>query len=407
MTLIESLLLLLVLSRVLGEIAGRFGQPTMLGEIAAGILLGPSCLSFITYTPEIKAIADIGVLLLVFMAGMEMKLPALWNSFRGRSLWVSAAGFVVPLLAGILVGRLFGLDSTRTIFVGLCIAITALPVSVRILMDLGKLQSDIGQKIISAAVANDVVSLLALGIILDVKGEPGSIEGFLVSVGRSLGKAVLFMLVVAVVARLIRRYSLSRFFVTSSIFEKLASRLRGNEARFAVVLLFVIAFASFSEFLGLDFVVGAFFGSMLLTHEALGPENFKQIEHTASNVTMGFLGPIFFAAIGLQFNASTLRDWGLTAAILLASFAGKILGGYFGGRLARLNHAESWALGLGLNGRGLMELVIANIALANGFIGQQLFTILVLMAVLTTFVTPVLLRNAYRRLEAPELHTVS
>lgn len=407
MTLIESLLLLLVLSRVLGEIAGRFGQPTMLGEIAAGILLGPSCLSFIAYTPEIKAIADIGVLLLVFMAGMEMKLGALWNSFRGRSLWVSATGFVVPLLAGILVGHLFGLDSTRTIFVGLCIAITALPVSVRILMDLGKLQTDIGQKIISAAVANDVVSLLALGIILDVKGEPGSIEGFLVSVGRSLGKAVLFMLVVAIVARLIRRYSLSRFFVTSSIFEKLASRLRGNESRFAVVLLFVIAFASFSEFLGLDFVVGAFFGSMLLTHEALGPENFKQIEQTASNVTMGFLGPIFFAAIGLQFNAYTLRDWGLTMAILFASFAGKILGGYFGGRLARMNNAESWALGLGLNGRGLMELVIANIALANGFIGQQLFTILVLMAVLTTFVTPMLLRNAYRKLEAPELHTVS
>lgn len=398
MTLIESLLLLLVLSRVLGEIAGRFRQPAMLGEIAAGILLGPSCLSFIHYTPEIKAIADIGVLLLVFMAGMEMDLGALWNSFRGRSLWVSAAGFVVPLLCGIAVGYAFGLDNTRTIFVGLCIAITALPVSVRILMDLGKLQTDIGQKIVSAAVANDVVSLLALGIILDVKGTPGSISGFLFSIGESLGKALLFMLVVAVAARLIRRFSAFSFFRSVSVFEKLAGKLKGNESRFALVLLFVIAFASFSEFLGLDFVVGAFFGSMLLTHEALGPDNFEQIERTASNVTMGFLGPIFFAAIGLQFNASTLRDWGLTGAVLLASFAGKILGGYAGGRFARLTNSESWALGLGLNGRGLMELVIANIALANGFIGQQLFTILVLMAVTTTFVTPFLLKRAYDRI---------
>ena len=397
MTLIESLLLLLVLSRVLGEIVGRFGQPTMLGEIAAGILLGPSCLSYIHYTPEIKAIADIGVLLLVFMAGMEMDLAALWNSFRGRSLWVSVAGFIVPLVAGILVGYLFGLDNTRAIFVGLCIAITALPVSVRILMDLGKLQTDIGQKIVSAAVANDVVSLLALGIILDVKEAPANVESFLISIGRSLGKAVLFMLVVAIAARLIRRYSPSRFF-RSATFEKLLGKLKGKESRFAIVLLFVIAFASFSEFLGLDFVVGAFFGSMLLTHEALGPEVFDQIEGTATNVTMGFLGPIFFAAIGLQFNASTLRDWRLTVAILLASFSGKILGGYFGGRLARLNHTESWALGLGLNGRGLMELVIANVALANGFIGQQLFTILVLMAVTTTFVTPFLLKRAYDRI---------
>lgn len=406
MTLIESLLLLLVLSRVLGEIAGRFKQPAMLGEIAAGILLGPSCLSYIHYTPEIKAIADIGVLLLVFMAGMEMNLPALWNSFRGRSVWVSAAGFIVPLFCGIFIGYSFGLDNTRTIFIGLCIAITALPVSVRILMDLDKLQSEIGQKIVSAAVANDVISLLALGIILDVKGAPASIEGFLVSVGRSLGKALLFMLVVAVVARLIRRYSISRFFLTSSIFEKMASKLRGNESRFAVVLLFVIAFASFSEFLGLDFVVGAFFGSMLLTHEALGPNNFDQIERTASSVTMGFLGPIFFAAIGLQFNVSTLRDWRLAAAILIASFTGKIFGGYIGGRLARMKNTESWALGMGLNGRGVMELVIANIALANRFIGQQLFTILVLMAVLTTFATPMLLRHAYARMEAQKLPTL-
>jgi Kef-type K+ transport system membrane component KefB len=402
MTFIESLLLLLVLSRVLGEIAGRFGQPTMLGEIAAGILLGPSCFSLIRYTADIKAIADIGVLLLVFMAGMDMDLPALWDSFRGRSLWVSAAGFVVPLLAGIMVGYLFGLDNTRTIFVGLCIAITALPVSVRILMDLGKLHTDIGQKIISAAVANDVVSLLALGIILDVNGAPTSIEGFLLSIGESLGKAVLFMAVVAIAARLIRRYSPSRIFRSPGI-ERFLGKLKGRESRFAVVLVFVIAFASFSEFLGLDFVVGAFFGSMLLTHEALGPKVFDQIEETASSVTMGFLGPIFFAAIGLQFNASTLRDWGLTFAILLASFAGKILGGYIGGRLARMKHSESWALGFGLNGRGLMELVIASVALANGFIGQQLFTILVLMAVLTTFLTPMLLKYSYTRLEAPEV----
>lgn len=399
MTFIESLLLLLVLSRVLGEIAGRFGQPTMLGEIAAGILLGPACFSLIRYTADIKAIADIGVLLLVFMAGMEMDLPALWDSFQGRRLWVSAAGFVVPLLAGIMVGYLFGLDNTRTIFVGLCIAITALPVSVRILMDLGKLHTDIGQKIVSAAVANDVASLLALGIILDVNGAPANIEGFLLSIGKTLGKAVLFMAVVAIAARLIRRYSPSRIFRSPSI-EKFLGKLKGRESRFAVVLLFVIAFASFSEFLGLDFVVGAFFGSMLLTHEALGPQVFDQIQETASSVTVGFLGPIFFAAIGLQFKASTLRDWGLMVAILLASFAGKILGGYIGGRLARMGQTESWALGFGLNGRGLMELVIANVALANGFIGEQLFTILVLMAVLTTFLTPMFLKSAYARLEA-------
>lgn len=399
MPLIESLLLLLVLSRVLGELAGRFGLPTMLGEIGAGILLGPSCLSYIHFTPEIKAIADIGVLLLVFLAGMEMDIDSLWKSVRGRGAWVSLAGFAIPLIGGILLGYAFGMDFTRMAFLGLCVSITALPVSVRILMDLGKLQTEVGQKIVSAAVANDVVSLLILGIILDLKSSPANIERFVMVLSTSLGKALLLMAVVAIAARLTRRYSPTRLIRSVAPVERILNRLKGNEGRFALVLLFVIAFASFSEFLGLDFVVGAFFGSMLLSHEALGETNFRVIQDTASSVTMGFLGPIFFAAIGLEFNASSLSDWKLVLSVLVVSFAGKILGGYIGGRMARMNNHESWALGMGLNGRGVMELVIANVALASGFIGPELFTTLVLMAVLTTFATPILLRGAFRSMD--------
>jgi Kef-type K+ transport system membrane component KefB len=403
MPLIEALLLLLVLSRVLGEIAARFGQPVMIGEILAGVLLGPSVLNYVDYSNDIKVLAQLGVLLLVFIAGMEMNLEALWESFRGRGAWVSAAGFVIPMLCGIILGLIFHLDQTRTIFIGLCIAITALPVSVRILMDLGKLQTEVGQKIVSAAVANDVVSLLALGIILDVKGGGGTREAFFKSMGLALGKALVFMVVVLVAARLVKRYPLGRLFRPGASIHRFFAKLKGKETLFAIVLVFVIAFASFSEFLGLDFVVGAFFGSMLLSHELLGRSNFEEIQKTASNVTMGFLGPIFFAAIGLEFDARTLGNWSLVFAILAASFIGKVFGGYIGGRLAKMSKEESWAVGCGLNGRGVMELVIANIALTNGFIGRGLFTILVLMAVVTTFVTPFLLKHAYDRMELKEL----
>lgn len=404
MPLIEALLLLLVLSRVLGELAGRFGQPVMVGEILAGILLGPSVLNYIQFTTEIKAIADLGVLLLVFIAGMEMDVDALWSSVRGRGAWVSAAAFLVPLLFGIVLGVAFGMSQTRTIFLGLCVAITALPVSVRILMDLGKLQTEVGQKIVSAAVANDVVALLVLGIILDVKGGGGTREAFFKSVGWALAKAVLFMSVVFVAARLAKRFSLGRFLRSRKV-QSFFSKFKGSETLFAVVLVFVIAFASFSTFLGLDFVVGAFFGSMLLSHELLGKANFEEIRKTATNVTMGFLGPVFFAAIGLEFQAASLRNWSLVTAVLVASFAGKILGGYIGGRLARMRSDESWALGVGLNGRGVMELVIADIAVTNGFIGRQLFTILVLMAVVTTLATPSLLKWVYSRMPDAEQQT--
>jgi len=207
------------------------------------------------------------------------------------------------------------------------------------------------------------------------------------------------MAAVIVVSRLVKRVTLKRFLRSGNLADRLLAKLRGKESLFAIVLLFVIAFAALSQLLGLDFIVGAFFGSMFLSHAVLGKANFDEVQKTASNVTMGFLGPIFFAAIGLEFDASSLRDWKIVLVVLAAAFAGKILGGYIGGRLARLKNNESWALGIGLNGRGVMELVIANIALANGFIGNQLFTVLVLMAVVTTFVTPFLLKSAYRRME--------
>lgn len=398
MPLIEALLLLLVVSRTIGEISEHFGQPAMLGEIAAGVVLGPSMLGLVPLTPEIKAIADLGVLLLVFMVGMEMNLETLWKSFRGRGVWVGAAGFVFPMVLGMLVGRIFGMNLTRCVFVGLCVAITALPVSVRILMDLGKIQTEIGQKIISAAVFNDITSLLVLGVILDVKVKGGGAVTALTSMGIALLKTLTFMVAIAFVARIVRHYSLQLFRKSHSHFDRLLRRLKGRESAFAIVLLFVIAFASFSEALGLQFVVGAFFGSMILSHEVLGTAKFQEIEKTASDITTGFLGPIFFAAIGLEFRAASLRDWRLIAAILVAAFAGKIFGGYVGGRLAKLSKAESWAVGVGLNGRGIIELVIANIALSNGLIGEELFTALVLMAVATTFATPFLLKRAYQRL---------
>ncbi len=398
MPLIEALLLLLLVSRTTGEISEHLGHPAMIGEIAAGVILGPSILGFVRFTPEIRAIADLGVLLLVFLVGMDMNLETLWKSFRGRGAWVSIAGFVLPMMLGIIVGWAFALDLTRAVFIGLCIAITALPVSARILLDLGKLQTEVGQRILSASVFNDVTSLLILGAILDLKEKGKTPEMAFLSIWLAMFKALGFMAAIIIVARVVRRYAPQLFLHRHNLFDRVLRKFKGRESAFALVLLFVIAFASFSEALGMQFVVGAFFGSMLLSYEVLGKEKFQEVQKTASDITMGFLGPIFFAAIGLEFDGASLRDWKLVAAILAAAFAGKILGGYLGGRLARLTTQESWAIGIGLNGRGIMELVIANIALSNGFIGQQLFTILVLMAVVTTMVTPFLLKRAYDRL---------
>jgi Kef-type K+ transport system membrane component KefB len=399
MSFIEAILLLLVVSRIGGEIAERYRQPAMIGEIAAGVVVGPSVLGAIRVTPEISTLAELGVFLLVFLAGMEMAPTELWKAFRGRGAWVSVMGFAVPLIAGLSLGFVLGYDTVRAVFLGLCVALTALPVSIRMLMDMGYLQSEIGKRIISAAVMNDVAALLILGVLLDVESGGGGPERFLLSLVWTLSKAVLFMAAIVAAFRLVS-LSAGRIAHSRRILDWLLLRMKAREPLFALILLFVFAFATFAEVLGLHFIIGAFFGSMLLSHEMLGEQNFREVEKTASSVTMGFLGPLFFAAIGLEFNVLALTEWSLVVGVLAVAFAGKILGGYWGGRLAGHPKRESWALGVGLNGRGIMELIIAKVAFVNGLIGPTLFTVLVLMGVVTTLVTPLLLRKALPALPA-------
>jgi Kef-type K+ transport system membrane component KefB len=306
-------------------------------------------------------------------------------------------GVTRKLPLGLLVGTGFRMDHLRTAFLGLCIAITALPVSVRILMDLGKLQTDVGQRIIGAAVANDMAALLLLGVLFSLPEKPASWVSMSGSMALALLRTLLFTGLVVGMYRLLW-YSAGVVPASRRLLETLIANLKGKETLFAAALLFVLAFASASEAAGLHFVVGTFFGAMLLGREILGPENYREVHKTASGITMGFLAPVFFATLGLELELPSLGDLPLLAAVLAAAFLGKILGGFLGGRLAGLPAPESWTLGYGLNGRGIMELVAANIALSAGFIGPDLFSILVLMGVATTMTTPPLLKHAFSKL---------
>ncbi len=401
MPLFTTLLLLLIVARVAGEATERLGQPAMIGEILAGILLGPSLLNLVHITPELQGIADLGVFLLVLLAGMEMEVSQLAEAFKGRGIWVAILGFVVPLALGTALGALYRLGTTRMLFLGLCLAITALPVSVRILMDLGTLHSRTGRLIVSASVVNDIAALLMLGVILQTNSGDGSSGSVLRSTVVGVLQTAAFILLVVGAYRLVEYWAglrpRSRQAVTRVI-----GTLRGKETLFALTVAFVLLFATLSETVGLHFVVGTFFGGILLSRRVIGRQNFEEVQKTASAVAMGFLAPVFFTLIGLEFDVSTLTDWGLVAAVLATAFAGKVLGGYWGGAIAGLPREERWIVGFGLNGRGIMELVIANIALVNGFIGPRVFSVLVLMAVVTTIVTPALLRRAYARLAPGE-----
>ena len=395
---IVNLLILLLSAKILGEVSERLGQPAMIGEVLAGVILGPSMFNIIPIVGDIKPIADLGVFLLIFMAGMEIEADEIRDSIRGRNFWIAILGFLIPLGSGLLIGHLFSFSNIFTIFLGLCIAITALPVSIRILMDLGKLKTDIGQRIISAAIFNDIVSLMVLGIILDYNGRSGNLEDVTFSILFTSIKVVLFMVFLVFAYRLIG-FSKARVSTLNPKMDKFLHYLKGKESMFALVILFVLIFSSIAELLGLHFIVGAFFGAMLFPRTLFPKEDFDQVRHSTASFTMGFLAPIFFAIMGIQFDARALTNGLLLTVVLIASFLSKILGGYFGSRLAGFDNPKSITIGLGLNARGIMELVIANIALQKGFIDVPIFSILVMMALLTTLITPFLLKDAFVRIE--------
>jgi len=393
-----NLLILLVTARIFGEIFERFKQPAMIGEIIAGIILGPSIFNLIHRTEDIKVISELGIFLLVIIAGLEINIDDILKSLKGRNIIISLMAFFIPIFGGIAVGYIFDQDIMTTVFIGLCVAITALPVSIRILMDLGKINSEVGQKIISIAIFDDVLALSILGVLLNIKDTDMSVMSIVKAGSISFFKLVIFLSLLTFAYLLIKKVLRKGNYIQESL-DKLVSLLKGKEPLFALFFAFVLLFSTVTENLGLHFIVGAFFAAMLISDSLIGKDNLKAIETTTSNMAMGFLAPIFFAGIGLEFNISSISNIGLLVAVIAISYLSKIAGGYIGGTLAGLSKRVSLTLGIGLNARGIMELVIANIAYRNGLISTEVFSILVIMGVLTTLTTPLLLKRAFGRLE--------
>lgn len=402
---IVQVFLLLFLARILGELMERINQPSMIGELAAGVILGPSLLGIANISPYLKAISDLGVLLLVVLAGLEIDINELRKSVKGKNLWIAILGFVIPVISGLLLGEIFKLNLILSIFLALCISITALPVSVRILIDLGKLNTDIGKSIISTAIFNDVVALLILGVVIDIKEASDSIREMTINISISIMKVVIFMFVMLLAYKLFERAK-HKMPVINQKLELFLDILKGKESLFALVMVFVLIFSSISELVGLHFVIGAFFAAVLLPREMLGFDNFEKVKQSTTSITIGFLAPIFFAFMGVEFSFESINNYLLLLSIMFASFFSKIAGGYLGGRLADFSQSKSLALGIGLNARGIMELVIANIALQNKFIDVSMFSILVLMGLVTTMLTPFLLRFAFNRVEKFEKKSI-
>ena len=393
MSLLSSLLVLVVAARLLGRLFARYKQPEMIGEILAGIVLGPALLNLIAPNAALSGVTELAIFLIILNAGLEIRFADILYAMRGRGLVLAALSFLIPFIGGAAVAAAYHQDVMRMIFLGLCISITALPVAVKLLEGLGILHTKVAKYALATAVVNDVAALFILGIVLNI---PQSLN--LSDAAGAVGLATLKLSALALVVLSMNWLLtwLDKRDISIHAVPETLIRVFGPEALFGIVIVFVLVFGTISEALGFHFVIGAFFGALFLDKRHFLASRYEDLRGTLGSITNGFLAPIFFAYLGLEFHPESFSEFGFPAVVIVVSILTKLFAGWLGGRIVGMANREAIGLGCVLNGRGVMELVVAGIAYQKGFIGPTMFSTLVLMGILTTFLTPILFKQAYR-----------
>jgi Kef-type K+ transport system membrane component KefB len=382
----------------MAELARKLKQPAVVGEILAGIILGPTVFgwlspeSFENLFPPIgptrlafDGIAHLAVILLLFIAGLEVELQLVWKQGR-QAAYTSLFGLVIPFVLGFSFPYIwpdfFGMEKdgevlTFALFVGTAMSITALPVIVRILMDMDLFRTNTGMLVVTSAMINDLLGWLIFSVIISMIG-PGPAQGM------SLPLTILLTL----------GFTILMLTVGRGLINKGLPYLNRHFAWPGGLLSIAIGFcflaAAFTEFIGIHAIFGAFIFGVAIGDSEHMSERAKEIVHHFIN---NIFAPIFFVSIGLKVNFLANFDLWLILAVLAIAFAGKVVGSGIGARLGGYSLRESTAIGFGMNARGAMEIILGLIALENGLIGKQFFVALVIMALITSMTSGPLMKH--------------
>ena len=380
--------LLIAAAKLAGVGASKLGQPAVLGELLAGVLLGPTALNllglpFVTDThlgETVLHLAELGVVLLMFLAGLEVDLEQLRRV--GRVAVASGTlGVVAPVLLGAAAALLFAHGLGTALFIGVILSATSVSISAQTLLELGRLRSREGIAMLGAAVVDDVLVILLLSVFVAVSKGAGGVGAVAV-----IALRLLVFVAVAVPLGIWLLPRLARWVARLPISAGLLA--------FAVVTTLLYAWAA--EYLGgVALITGAFLAGLLL-----GRTEFRhQLEEGFHTLAYAFFVPLFFVSIGLQANARELGRGDLVFALVVSAVAivSKLVGSGLGARLAGFANGPSLRLGLGMISRGEVGLIVASVGIAEGLIGASLFAVMVIMVLVTTLVTPPLLRAAFAR----------
>ena len=380
-----SLLLFVALGGYL--LAARINQSAVIGEILVGLIIGPSLLGIITYTDFVASIAHLGAVILLFVVGLEFRLREIFNF---KYSVIALVGVIVPWIGGYFIATAFGYSFGSAIFVGTALTATSIAITANVLKEMGKLQTDAAKAIIGAAVIDDVLSLLAL-----------SVSEQIVSGAFSLAST--FGIFAIAAAFLIAGAYIGIKFL-SPLLERIdRSRIAAKFPELAFIFAMMLAFlyAMVAELIGLSAIVGSFLAGMTL--EGTRIVHSKSYKEGAEYLHIIFAS-IFFVSLGIlaDFHALTWGVIGFLAALTLVAVVTKVIGCYIPAKLQGFSHKDASIIGWGMSPRGEVAMIVALIGLNAGLIQQDIYVSLVLMSLLTTIITPIILRNWLYRQEYSE-----
>ncbi len=392
------LMVIIVAARLMGAFAQRIGQPRAVGEIIAGLLLGPSLLGslapdlfnslFKTGNPTpLTIMSQIGLILLMFQVGLEFDFSALKKrAYRKATFLITAAGISIPFLIGFTFGQLSqpvlaaAIDPLAySLFIAIAMSITAVPILGRILMEFQLTQNKLGVITITAAAANDAIGWILLSLVAAIANHHLDVEAMLHQIGWLL------------------LYLMTAFWLIRPLLLWLVHQFPLKDARLppdllAILLVFIFGSAMITSHLGIFAIFGGFVAGLLLHQRR---DLVRAWDSRVNDFLSVFFLPIFFTFTGLRTDIGSLQSfelWGWCGLLLTLSFAGKLGGCFIAARFAGLNQKESLCIGIMMNTRALMELIVINLGHDLGVIPPEVFTMLVIMAVLSTLLTAPCLR---------------
>lgn len=366
--------LILLSTKFAGDLSVRLGQPSVLGKLIVGIVIGPAALGWIENSELLTQLSNVGVILLMFIAGLETDLKEL-NENRNSSLAVAVGGIILPFVGGYVTGLIMEMERGNAVFLGLLLCATSVSISVQTLRDLGKMKTRESTTILGAAVFDDILVVILLAFAMSFLGT------------NDVNLTIIILKKVAFFASII----LIGWKGVPGIMRWL-SPSHESESTVSTALIICFSFAYFGESLGIAGIIGAFAAGIAISQTSYKHEVEKKVEPIAYAMFV----PVFFVSIGMKiaFDGIGDRIW-FTLALTVIAVLTKLIGCGFGARMTGFAAKPSAIIGAGMVSRGEVALIIATMGLSSGLLAQDYFTAVVIVVILTTMITPPMLKYTF------------